>query len=157
MHLSWLCGFIFPIRILLLFPETRKTLVVAVYCGLIECRSWEKLMSFWGSCGKRQTVKVSMLCESFCYSQNNICLGKSSPYEVHLTTVCVCTLQTLWDWFDIMCFHDIENACSCTHCAKIDFSDLYLISGDELITKEEHWWTSCMELFPNKLLCVHAE
>ena len=32
--------------------------------------------------------------------------------------------------------------------AKIDFSDLYSISGDELITKEENWWTSYMELFP---------
>ena len=31
--------------------------------------------------------------------------------------------------------------------AKIDFSDLYSISGDELIAKEETWWTSYMELF----------
>ena len=30
--------------------------------------------------------------------------------------------------------------------AKIDFSNLYSISGDELITIEENWWTSYMEL-----------
>ena len=30
----------------------------------------------------------------------------------------------------------------------LDFSDLYSISGEKLIIKEENWWTSYMELFP---------
>ena len=47
-----------------------------------------------------------------------------------------------------------NTKCFCWKClysltAKIDFSDLYSISGDELITKEENWWTSYMELFPS--------
>ena len=47
-----------------------------------------------------------------------------------------------------------NSKCFCWKClysltAKIDFSDLYSISGEELIIKEENWWTSYMELFPN--------
>ena len=46
-----------------------------------------------------------------------------------------------------------NSKCFCWKClycltAKIDFSDLYSISGEELTTKEENWWTSYMELFP---------
>ena len=49
-----------------------------------------------------------------------------------------------------------NSECFCWKCLysltpKIDFSDLYSISGDELITKEENWWTSYMELFPKFL------
>ena len=36
--------------------------------------------------------------------------------------------------------------------AKIDFSDLYSISGEELIIIEENWWTSYMELFPTWII-----
>ena len=37
--------------------------------------------------------------------------------------------------------------------AKIDFSNLYSISRDELITEEENLWTSYMELFPSIFSC----
>ena len=64
-------------------------------------------------------------------------------YEVHLTP----RAQTLWDWLE-------HFKCFCWQClysltAKIDFSDLYSISGEELIIKEENGWTSYMKLFPN--------
>ena len=61
--------------------------------------------------------------------------GKSSIYEVHLTP-CAQTHETGLKNFKCFCWK-----CLYSLTAKIDFSDLYSISGDVLINKGENLWT----------------